>query len=90
MANNTLCSKRNTIIYAIPSDNDLAKDIESRKIRKCSTEYVGNSIADVPAKFGFDASSLGSNPTFGIERCYYKRLFRQVTLTKEEFELWQK
>jgi hypothetical protein len=50
--------KPNTIVYAIPKDSDLAKEILSAGFGIVwHTEYVGGpTLADTQANFGFDAS----------------------------------
>ena len=80
--------KPNTIIYAVPSDNDLAKDIESAKLGIVfHTEYVGNSMAEMNARFGYDASGLGQSKDVWYRDAIIKDYSGQVTMTKEESEL---
>ena len=80
--------KPNTIIYAIPKDSNLAKDILRSKIGIVfHTEYVGGGeLADLSAKFGFDASSLGRNPDVWHRDAIIRDYSGQVTFTKEESE----
>jgi len=80
--------KPNTIIYAIPKNSNLAKDILRSKIGIVfHTEYVGSGgLADLSAKFGFDASSLGSNPDVWHRDAIIRDYSGQVTFTKEESE----
>jgi hypothetical protein len=80
--------KPNTIIYAVPLDNDLAKDIESAKLGIVfHTEYVGNSMAEMNARFGYDASGLGQSKDVWYRDAIIKDYSGQVTMTKEESEL---
>ena len=78
--------KPNTIIYAIPKNSNLAKDILRSKIGIVfHTEYVGGSeLADLSAKFGFDASSLGSHPDVWHRDAIIRDYSGQVTFTQEE------
>jgi len=82
--------KPNTIIYAIPADSDLAKEILSAKIGIVfHTEYVGGpTLADMNAKFGYDASGLGNGKNAGVwyRDAIIKDYSGQVTLTKDESE----
>ena len=82
--------KPNTIIYAIPADSDLAKEILSAKIGIVfHTEYVGGpTLADMSAKFGYDASGLGNGSNAGVwyRDAIIKDYSGQVTLTKDESE----
>ena len=78
--------KPNTIIYAIPKNSNLAKDILRSKIGIVfHTEYVGGSeLADLSAKFGFDASSLGSHPDVWHRDAIIRDYSGQVTFTEDE------
>jgi len=78
--------KPNTIIYAIPKNSNLAKDILRSKIGIVfHTEYVGGGgLADLSAKFGFDASSLGSHPNVWHRDAIIRDYSGQVTFTQEE------
>jgi len=78
--------KPNTIIYAIPKNSNLAKDILRSKIGIVfHTEYVGaGELADLSAKFGFDASSLGSHPDVWHRDAIIRDYSGQVTFTEDE------
>ena len=78
--------KPNTIIYAIPKDSELAKNILRAKIGVVfHTEYVGGpTLADTNAKFGFDASTLGNNPDVWYRDAIIRDYSGQVTFTQDE------
>ena len=72
--------------YHIP-DNDLAKDIESAKLGIVfHTEYVGNSMAEMNARFGYDASGSGNQKDVWYRDAIIKD-YQWATMTKEEPEL---
>ena len=83
--------KPNTIIYAVPKNSDLAKEILSAELGIVfHTEYVGGpKLADMNAKFGFDASALGSGANAGVwyRDAIIKDYSGQVTMTKDESDL---
>ena len=58
-----LLFKPNTIVYAVPTDSDLAKQISNSEMGIVwHTEYTGGpTLADTQAKFGFNSSGLGNN-----------------------------
>ena len=80
--------KPNTIVYAIPKDSDLAKEILSSGFGIVwHTEYVGGpTLADTQAKFGFDASVLGNGANVGVWQrdATIKDLSGTVTLSDAE------
>lgn len=78
--------KPNTIIYAIPKDSELAKEILRAKIGIVfHTEYTGGpELADMKARFGFDAGALTQTPDVWFRDAIIKDYSGQVTMTKEE------
>jgi hypothetical protein len=56
--------KPNTIVYAVPTDSELASKITNAEIGIVwHTEYAGGpTLADTTATFGFDSSGLGETP----------------------------
>jgi hypothetical protein len=78
--------KPNTIVYAIPSDSDLAKEITSTDMGIVwHTEYVGGpTLADTTAKFGFDSSVLGNSSKVWHRDALIKDFSGTVTLTQDE------
>ena len=80
--------KPNTIIYAVPSNSDLAKEIQSAKLGIVfHTEYVGGpTLGDMNAKFGYDSSGLAKSNDVWYRDAIIKDYSGQVTMTKEESE----
>ena len=80
--------KPNTIIYAVPSNNNLAKEIQSAKLGIVfHTEYVGGpTLGDMNAKFGYDSSGLAKSNDVWYRDAIIKDYSGQVTMTKEESE----
>ena len=78
--------KPNTIIYAIPKASNLAQTILRAKIGVVfHTEYVGSGeLADLSAKFGFDAGSLGQSQDVWYRDAIIRDYSGQVTFTEEE------
>jgi len=81
-----LVFKPNTIVYAVPTDSDLAKQISNSEMGIVwHTEYVGGpTLADTQAKFGFDSGQLGNTPSVWHRDAIIKDFSGTVTLTKEE------
>ena len=81
-----LLFKPNTIVYAVPTDSDLAKQITSSEMGIVwHTEYTGGpTLADTQAKFGFDSSQLGQTTSVWHRDATIKDFSGTVTLTKEE------
>lgn len=82
--------KPNTIIYAVPKNSDLAKEILSSNMGIVfHTEYVGGpTLADMDAKFGYNASALGDGSNAGVwyRDAIIKDYSGQVTMTADESE----
>ena len=80
--------KPNTIAYAVPKNSDLAKQILSAGFGIVwHTEYVGGpTLADMQAKFGFDASVLGDGAPAGVwhRDALIKDLSGTVTMTQPQ------
>lgn len=76
----------NTIVYAVPKDSDLAKQILASEMGIVwHTEYPGGpTLADTQAKFGFDSSTLGSTPSVWHRDARIQDLSGTVTLTSDE------
>ena len=81
-----LLFKPNTIVYAVPTDSDLAKQISNSEMGIVwHTEYTGGpTLADTQAKFGFDSSQLGNTPSVWHRDAIIKDFSGTITLTKEE------
>ena len=78
--------KPNTIVYAVPTDSELASKITNAEIGIVwHTEYAGGpTLADTTATFGFDSSGLGETPNVWHRDAIIKDLSGTVTLTQEE------
>ena len=78
--------KPNTIVYAVPTDSDLAKEISNAEIGIVwHTEYVGGPmLADTTAKFGFDSSVLGKSNKIWHRDALIKDFSGTVTRTQDE------
>tara|TARA_Y100000592_G_C5445206_1_gene305634 strand:+ start:195 stop:1454 length:1260 start_codon:yes stop_codon:yes gene_type:complete len=78
--------KPNTIIYAVPQDSDLAKQIQQAEMGIVfHTEYVGGpTLADTSANFGYDSSGLTKNKDVWFRDATIKDLSGTVTLTEQE------
>lgn len=76
----------NTITYAVPVGSDLAKQITKSQMGIVwHTEYQGGpTLADTKAKFGFNSSTLGTNPAVWHRDARIHDLSGTVTLTVEE------
>jgi len=76
----------NTIVYAVPKDSDLARQIMSAEMGIVwHTEYPGGpTLADTTATFGFDSSQLGSTPSVWHRDARIQDLSGTVTLTAAE------
>ena len=83
-----LLFKPNTIVYAVPTDSDLAKQISNSEMGIVwHTEYTGGpTLADTQAKFGFNSSGLGNNKNVWHRDATIKDLSGTVTMTKDESE----
>ena len=78
--------KPNTIVYAVPSNSDLAKQITAKQFGIVfHTEYKGGpTLADTKATFGFDSSGLGEATGVWHTDANIKDLSGTVTLTANE------
>lgn len=81
-----LLFKPNTIVYAVPTNSNLAQEISSAEIGIVwHTEYVGGpTLADTQAKFGFNSNGLGNSKNVWHRDATIKDLSGTVSLTKEE------
>lgn len=76
----------NTIVYAVPTDSDLAKEIlQSDMGIVFHTTYEGGpTLQDMKAKFGADISKLNKNPKVWVQDANYRDVSGMATLTKKE------
>lgn len=75
----------NTIVYAIPSDSDLAASITSAKMGIVwHTTYSGKTMADMKASFGADISSLRASRNVWYRDASFVDASGTATFTKQE------
>jgi|TARA_Y200000002_G_C22677545_1_gene662732 hypothetical protein len=75
----------NTIMYAVPVQSELGKQIANAKYGIVfHTTYEGSSIDDLGASFGADISSLGHNNDVWIDDATFKNVAGNSTLTGKE------
>jgi len=80
-----LSFRPNTITYAVATDSDLAKKINSAKIGIVfHTTYAGTTVADMQATFGADVGSLQGSSDVWVEDAYYTDVTGSATLTDQE------
>lgn len=78
----------NTITYTVPADSDTAREMMAAEIGVVfHTSYEGETLQDMSAKFGFDASGLRKNPKVWFTDARIKNVSNQVQLSKEESAL---
>ena len=81
----------NTIMYAVPSDSDLSKKIESSKIGIIfHTTYSGTKLEDMKASFGADVSKLNKVSSVWVDDAFYKDVTGSLFSAKETSELQKK
>ena len=75
----------NTITYAVPSDSDLAKKINTAKIGIVwHTTYSGNTMTDLKANFGADAKKLSKTSSVWSTDAGFSDESGTVTMTSGE------
>ena len=75
----------NTIVYAVPIDSNLGKQINRAKIGIVfHTTYTGNALQDMKASFGADISGLRQTSSVWMDDATYKDTSGKSTFTKEE------
>jgi len=80
-----LAFKPNTITYVVPADSETAREMLAAEIGIVfHTSYEGDSIEDMSAKFGFDASSLRKSPNVWFTDARIKDVSGQVQLDKSD------
>jgi hypothetical protein len=78
----------NTLVYAVPSESELAKDIKRAKIGIVwHTIYEGDTFETMSAVFGKDIlSTLTKNPNVWMTSAVYHDVSGKATLTKDEYD----
>lgn len=76
----------NTIVYAVPVNSDLAKEMKRAKMGiVIHTEYKGGpTLQDMSASFNIDVSGLGSTPDVWYQDASYRDTSGTLTFTKAE------
>jgi len=75
----------NTILYAVPANSKLAKQIEHAKLGVIfHTAYTGDSIHSLTSSYKVDVASLRKNPDVWFDDATYRDASGSVTLTAEE------
>ena len=76
--------KPNTITYVVPADSETAKEMQAADIGIVfHTSYSGNSMDEMKATFGFDASKLRPSKNVWFTDARIKDVSGQVQLSKE-------
>lgn len=77
--------KPNTIMYAVPADSDLAKQIKRAKIGIIfHTSYKGDTFQDMSSSFNVNVKDLKRTPDVWFDDASYLDETGTVTLTAEE------
>jgi len=75
----------NTIVYAVPVNSDLGKQINRANLGIVwHTTYTGSSLPDMKASFGADISKLKKPSTVWMDDATYKDVSGKATFTEEE------
>ena len=79
-----LAFKPNTITYVVPANSETAKEMQAADIGIVfHTSYSGNSMDEMKATFGFDASKLRPSKNVWFTDARIKDVTGQVQLSKE-------
>ena len=78
----------NTIVYAVPINSDLGKQIKNSKIGVVwHTTYTGDELQNMSAKFGADISKLNKVSSVWMDDATYKDVSGSAVMTKDETNL---
>ena len=81
----------NTIMYAVPSDSELASKMLSSKIGIIfHTTYSGDKLEDMKASFGANVSKLNKVSSVWVDDAFYKDLTGSLFSAKETSDLEKK
>jgi len=81
----------NTIVYAIPSNSDLAKRITSAKIGVVwHTTYTGDTLPDMSASIGVNIAGMKTPKSVWYDDAYYHDLSGKVLFTPKEIKALDK
>ena len=80
-----LIFKPNTIVYAVPKDSDLAKQISTSKLGIVfHTRYVGESLPEMDANFDVDVSQMTQTPNVWFRDAEYEDVSGSASMTEKE------
>ncbi len=81
----------NTIMYAVPSNSDLASKMLSSKIGIIfHTTYSGDKLEDMKASFGANVSKLNKVSSVWVDDAFYKDVTGSLFSSKETSDLQKK
>ena len=77
--------KPNEIVYAVPVDSEIGKQIEQAKLGIIfHTTYEGEKLADMNAKAGVDVAEFSKTPDVWFDNASYKNVSGSATFTANE------
>ena len=77
----------NTIVYAVPVDSDLGRQMNSSKIGVVwHTTYSGDTLQDMKASFGADIKGLSKPSSVWMDDATYKDVSGKTTFNQKETE----
>jgi hypothetical protein len=77
----------NTIVYAVPVNSDLGKQMNKSKIGVVwHTTYKGSALQDMKASFGADTSKMKPTSSIWMDDASYKDLSGSATMNDKETE----
>lgn len=80
-----LIFKPNTIVYAIPKNSDLAKQISISKMGIVfHTRYSGDSLPEMDANFDIDVSQMTQTPNVWFRDAEYEDVSGSASMTEKE------
>lgn len=83
--------KPNEIVYAVPEDSDIGKQIMNAKVGIIfHTTYEGERLADMNAKAGVDVASFSKTADVWFDNASYKNVSGSATFTKNESDSFAK
>ena len=75
----------NTIVYAVPVDSDLGKQMKASKIGVVwHTTYTGSELQDMKASFGANIKGLSKPTSVWMDDATYKDVSGRATMTSKE------
>ena len=78
----------NTIVYAVPVDSDLGKQMKASKIGVVwHTTYTGSALQDMKASFGANIKKLSKPSSVWMDDATYKDVSGRATMTSKETDV---